>query len=64
MGRPKTISDDAVLRIARDVFRAHGHTATTREVAQAVGIIDDPDHRPAARRVRCIAMFGATVTPS
>jgi AcrR family transcriptional regulator len=38
MGRPKTISDDAVLRIARDVFREHGHTATTREVAQAVGI--------------------------
>jgi AcrR family transcriptional regulator len=38
MGRPKTISDDAVLRIARSVFREHGHTATTREVAQAVGI--------------------------
>jgi AcrR family transcriptional regulator len=38
MGRPKTISDDMVLRIARDVFREHGHTATTREVAQAVGI--------------------------
>ncbi len=38
MGRPKTISDDAVLQIARSVFREHGHTATTREVAQAVGI--------------------------
>ena len=38
MGRPKTISDDAVLRIARDVFRENGHTATTREVAQAAGI--------------------------
>jgi AcrR family transcriptional regulator len=38
MGRPKTISDNAVLRIARDVFRKHGHTATTREVAQAVGL--------------------------
>jgi AcrR family transcriptional regulator len=38
MGRPKTISDDAVLRIARDIFREHGHTATTREIAQAVGI--------------------------
>jgi AcrR family transcriptional regulator len=38
MGRPKTISDDEVLRIARNVFREHGHTATTREVAQAVGI--------------------------
>ena len=30
MGRPKTISDDEVLRIARDIFREHGHTATTR----------------------------------
>jgi AcrR family transcriptional regulator len=38
MGRPKTISDDALLRIARDVFREHGHTASTREVAQAVGL--------------------------
>ena len=38
MGRPKTISDDEVLRIACDVFREHGHTVTTREVAQAAGI--------------------------
>jgi AcrR family transcriptional regulator len=38
MGRPKTISDDAVLRIACDVFRAHGHTVTTRQVALAAGI--------------------------
>jgi AcrR family transcriptional regulator len=38
MGRPKTISDSAVLRIACEVFREHGHTVTTREVAQAAGI--------------------------
>ena len=38
MGRPKSITDDEVLRIARKVFRERGHTATTREVAQAVGI--------------------------
>jgi AcrR family transcriptional regulator len=38
MGRPKTISDDEVLRIARDLFREHGHTTSTREVAQAAGI--------------------------
>jgi AcrR family transcriptional regulator len=38
MGRRKTISDDDVLRVARDVFREKGHTATTREVAQAAGI--------------------------
>jgi AcrR family transcriptional regulator len=38
MGRQKTISDDEVLRIARDVFRARGHTATTREIAQEAGI--------------------------
>jgi AcrR family transcriptional regulator len=38
MGRHKTISDDAVLRVARQVFRAQGHTATTREVAEAAGI--------------------------
>jgi AcrR family transcriptional regulator len=38
MSRPKTISDDEVLRIACDIFRNHGHTATTREIAQAAGI--------------------------
>jgi len=38
MGRHKTISDDQVLRIARDVFRARGHTATTRQIARAAGI--------------------------
>jgi AcrR family transcriptional regulator len=38
MGRQKTISDDEVLRIARNIFREHGHTATTREIAQVAGI--------------------------
>jgi len=38
MARPKTITDDEVLRIARDIFRDQGHTATTRQIAQAAGI--------------------------
>jgi AcrR family transcriptional regulator len=38
MGRHKTISDDEVLGIARDLFRARGHTATTRQIAEAAGI--------------------------
>lgn len=38
MGRQKTISDADVLRVARDVFLAQGHTATTRAIAQAAGI--------------------------
>jgi AcrR family transcriptional regulator len=38
MGRHKTISDEEVLRIARDLFRARGHTATTRDIAEAAGI--------------------------
>jgi AcrR family transcriptional regulator len=38
MGRHKTISDAEVLRIAREVFREHGHTATTRQIAEAAGI--------------------------
>jgi AcrR family transcriptional regulator len=38
MGRHKTISDDAILEAARGVFGAHGHTATTRQIADAVGI--------------------------
>lgn len=38
MGRHKTISDDAILGVARGVFRDHGHTATTRQIADAVGI--------------------------
>ena len=38
MGRHKTISDDQVLGIARDLFRARGHDVTTREIARAAGI--------------------------
>lgn len=38
MGRPKTITDDALLAAARRVFLEHGHTATTRQIADAVGI--------------------------
>jgi AcrR family transcriptional regulator len=38
MGRHKTISDDEVLRVARDVFRTRGHTASTREIAEVAGI--------------------------
>jgi AcrR family transcriptional regulator len=38
MGRQKTITDEEVLRIARTFFREQGHTATTREIAQAAGI--------------------------
>jgi AcrR family transcriptional regulator len=38
MGRHKTISDQEVLRVAREVFRDQGHTATTRAIAEAAGI--------------------------
>lgn len=38
MGRHKTISDDRVLQIARELFAARGHGVTTRQVAQAAGI--------------------------
>jgi AcrR family transcriptional regulator len=38
MGRHKTISDHEVLRIARDMFREEGHTATMRQIAEAAGI--------------------------
>jgi len=38
MGRTKTIDDDELLRIARELFRAHGHTATTRDIAAAAGL--------------------------
>jgi AcrR family transcriptional regulator len=38
MGRHKTISDDAVLGVARRIFREQGHTATTRAIAEAAGI--------------------------
>jgi len=38
MGRHKTISDDDVLGVARDLFRVRGHSATTRQIAEAAGI--------------------------
>lgn len=36
MGRTKTVSDDAILKVARDHFRREGHTATTRDIAKSV----------------------------
>src|SRR5712691_4215965 len=38
MGRHKTISDDDVLGIARELFGARGHGATTRQIGEAAGI--------------------------
>src|SRR5260370_35162729 len=38
MGRQKTISNDEVLGIARDLFRARGHGATMRQIAEAAGV--------------------------
>jgi AcrR family transcriptional regulator len=38
MGRHKTISDEDVLGIARELFRARGHTVTTRQIAEAAGV--------------------------
>jgi AcrR family transcriptional regulator len=38
MGRPKTIENRELLAVALRVFRLHGHTATTRDVARAAGI--------------------------
>ena len=38
MPRPKTISDDEILSIARRCFQKHGHSISTREIAKEVGI--------------------------
>jgi AcrR family transcriptional regulator len=38
MTRPKTISDEELLAVARKVFREEGRTASTREIARQAGI--------------------------
>jgi AcrR family transcriptional regulator len=38
MSRPKTISDESLLAVARKLFRAQGHVVSTREVAESAGI--------------------------
>jgi AcrR family transcriptional regulator len=38
MTRPKTITDAEILAVARKVFRARGHAASTRDVALEAGI--------------------------
>ena len=38
MTRPKTITDEELLAVARTVFRAQGHTASTRSIARAAGV--------------------------
>ncbi|MEM1033974.1 MAG: TetR/AcrR family transcriptional regulator [Myxococcota bacterium] len=38
MPRPKKISDEAILAVARTCFRTHGHSVSTRDIAKEVGI--------------------------
>jgi AcrR family transcriptional regulator len=38
MGRNRTITDEAILAAAREVFGRHGHTASTRQIAESAGI--------------------------
>ena len=38
MGRPKTISDDDLLAIAREVFTTHGAFGSTKDIATRAGI--------------------------
>ena len=38
MGRPQTISNDAMLAAAREVFLRHGSAGSTREIAKLAGI--------------------------
>src|SRR5258708_23861221 len=38
MGRKKTISDSALLEVARDVFIAKGFSASPKEIARQAGI--------------------------
>lgn len=38
MGRQKTISDEEVLAVARGIFDARGHAASTREIARVAGV--------------------------
>jgi AcrR family transcriptional regulator len=38
MARPRTITDAEILEIARKLFRAHGHAASTRMIAESAGI--------------------------
>lgn len=38
MTRPKTISDEELLEVAREVFRQEGRTASTRAIARRAGI--------------------------
>lgn len=38
MGRPKSISDEAILKAAYDVFMEHGFQAPTSQIARAAGV--------------------------
>jgi len=38
MPRPKTISDEDILAVARRCFQEHGHSMSTRDIAKEIGI--------------------------
>jgi AcrR family transcriptional regulator len=38
MARTRTITDDQILAVARDLFRTQGHDVSTRQVAESAGI--------------------------
>jgi AcrR family transcriptional regulator len=38
MARTRTITDEQILSVARDLFRAQGHDVSTRQVAESAGI--------------------------
>lgn len=60
MGRPKTISDDALLAAARAVFVAAGEGGSTKEIARRAGISEAAVFKRFATKA---ALFAAAMAP-
>jgi AcrR family transcriptional regulator len=61
VSRPRTISDDKILAVARKVFRTQGHAATTREIAEKAGISEGVLYQRFASKDE---LFFAAMAPS
>jgi len=63
MARTRSISDEQILSAARDLFRAHGHDVSTRQVAERAGVSEGVLYQRFANKNELFFAAMAPATP-